>query len=51
MDHPDRPEKLAPQDSAEARLQAWLELKARLQQLHAELEYVRLLIRLGNRAP
>ena len=46
MDTPDRcPSDPAP--SAAEALQAWQELKLRLQKLHAELEYLRLLIKLG----
>lgn len=46
MDTPDRrPSDPAP--SAAEALQAWQELKLRLQRLHAELEYLRLLIKLG----
>ncbi|MCI1191518.1 hypothetical protein MOJ79_06665 [Calidifontimicrobium sp. SYSU G02091] len=46
MDKPQRrPANPAP--SAAEALQAWQELKQRLQQLHAELEYLRLLIKLG----
>jgi len=32
--------------AAEARLQAWLQLRERLQRLHAELEYLRLMIKM-----
>jgi len=46
MDTPDRrPSDPAP--SAADALKAWQELKQRLQQLNAELEYLRLLIKLG----
>jgi len=45
MDRPDAapPEPPAPPDAA---LQAWLELRQRLQLLHAELEFMRLMMKL-----
>ncbi len=45
--NPDQnPERLPRALAAEAQLQAWLDLKERLQQLHAQLEYVRLMLKL-----
>jgi hypothetical protein len=35
--------------AAHARLQKLLHLKAKMEQLHADLEYLRLMIRLGTR--
>ncbi len=40
------PDHLPRTQAAEAQLQAWLDLKDRLQQLHAQLEYVRLMMKL-----
>jgi hypothetical protein len=37
--------------AAQARLQKLLELKSRMEQLHADLEYMRLMLRLGARQP
>jgi hypothetical protein len=34
--------------AAESRLQAWLELRDRLQRLHAELEYLRLMMKMRS---
>jgi hypothetical protein len=33
--------------AAEAQLQAWVSLRDQMQALHAELEYVRLMLKLG----
>ena len=37
--------------AAHARLQKLLQLKSKMEQLHADLEYLRLMIRLGTRQP
>jgi hypothetical protein len=36
-----------PQRTADATMQAWLDLKHEMEQLHAHIEYVRLILRLG----
>jgi hypothetical protein len=50
MDKPDTPREKqdAPLD---AKVQAWLELKREMEALHAQVEYVRLLLKLGVRQP
>jgi hypothetical protein len=41
----------APHSPVDPRTLALLELKDRLQELHAQLEYVRLMLRLRDKAP
>jgi hypothetical protein len=41
---PEGPQPMSPFD--DATLQRWLEIRARLQQVHAELEFIRLMLRL-----
>jgi hypothetical protein len=43
------PSPAAGPSAASAQLQALLELKAQMERLHAELEYVRLMLRVGVR--
>jgi hypothetical protein len=40
------PDGLPLTQAAESRLQAWVELRDRLQRLHAELEYLRLMMKM-----
>jgi hypothetical protein len=42
------PDALPLAQAAEARLRTWLELRDRLQRLHAELEYLRLMIKMRS---
>lgn len=42
-----KPEKPTPSDPAEAQMLAWTELRDQMQRLHAELEYLRLMLKLG----
>lgn len=50
MDTPNSPRET--HDSPlDAKVQAWLELKREMEALHAQVEYVRLLLKLGVRQP
>ena len=50
MDTPNNPRET--QDAQlDAKVQAWLELKREMETLHAQVEYVRLLLKLGVRQP
>ena len=44
---PPSPESLPPREAAVATLRAWQELRQQMEELHARLQYVRLLIKLG----
>jgi hypothetical protein len=37
--------------SIDARIQDWLELKRQMQEAHARLEYIRLMLKIGVRLP
>jgi hypothetical protein len=43
----DKPQKQTEPVTAEAQMQAWTDLRDQMQRLHAELEYVRLMLKLG----
>jgi hypothetical protein len=45
--NPDKPSQPNQPSTAEAQMQAWSELRDQMQRLHAELEYVRLMLKLG----
>jgi hypothetical protein len=47
MKSEDKPEKPTQPSTAEAQMQAWTDLRDQMQRLHAELEYVRLMLKLG----
>ncbi len=47
MDTPHTPREPQQSTNLEAKALAWLELKREMQSLHAQIEYVRLLIKLG----
>ena len=50
VDNPSQPEPTPPQpDNPEAATAAWQDLLAELTELHARLEYMRLLLKLGVR--
>ena len=50
MDTPNNPRET--QDAQlNAKVEAWLELKREMEALHAQVEYVRLLLKLGVRQP
>jgi len=49
MDTPNTPREPQQSTHLEAKALAWLELKREMQSLHAQIEYVRLLIKLGVR--
>jgi len=49
MDSPNQPRGSLPEIAFEARLQALRDLKRELQFLHARLEYIRLMLKLGAR--
>jgi hypothetical protein len=44
---PPHPEPVSPREAAVASLRAWHELRQQMVQLHAQLHYLRLLVRLG----
>lgn len=48
MDAPDRPDELPLAHADLRRQQAWNELLLRMQELHAQLEYLRLMLRLNQ---
>jgi hypothetical protein len=47
---PHDPKRQTPQDAAAANTRAWQELQIQLQELHARLQYAKLMLRLGVRA-
>lgn len=49
MDTPNTPRDTRPDQGLDARVQAWLELKREMEALHAKVEYVRLLLKMGVR--
>lgn len=49
MDTPNTPRGTHHDPELEARVQAWLELKREMEALHAKVEYVRLLLKMGVR--
>lgn len=49
MDTPNTPRDARPDQDLDARVQAWLELKREMETLHAKVEYVRLLLKMGVR--
>ena len=49
MDTPDTPRRAPPEADFDFRLQALLDLKQEMHDLHARLEYVRLMLKLGVR--
>jgi hypothetical protein len=49
MDADKPPRKSSPSNDSDARVLAWIELKQELEQLHARLEYLRLMLKLGVR--
>jgi hypothetical protein len=51
MDTPDTPRETPPGADLGAKLHAWLDLKREMESLHAQVEYVRLLLKLGVRPP
>jgi len=51
MDSPSTPRGLPQATDFEARLQALLKIRHEMEMLHARLEYVRLLLKLGVRIP
>jgi hypothetical protein len=51
MDTPNTPRETRQGADQEAKLHAWLELKREMESLHAQVEYVRLLLKLGVRQP
>lgn len=50
MESKNTPATAADTAAASAQLQALLELKAQMERLHAELEYVRLMLKVGVRS-
>ena len=50
MDTPDTPRETQ-NAQLKTKLEAWLELKREMEALHAQVEYVRLLLKLGVRQP
>ncbi len=49
MDTPNTPRETRHDSDLNAQLQAWLELKREMEVLHAKVEYVRLLLKMGVR--
>lgn len=49
MDTPNPPRETRPTTDLDAKVQAWLALKHEMELLHARVEYVRLLLKLGVR--
>jgi len=47
---PPQPSSLQPKPAAVAELQAWHDLKQQMEELHAQLQYMKLLLRLGVNA-
>ncbi len=47
---PPNPSPLQPEAAAVAELQAWHDLKQQMEELHAQLHYLKLLLRLGVNA-
>lgn len=47
---PPNPSPLPPQRTTTAELQAWQELKQQMEELHAQLHYLKLLLKLGVNA-
>jgi hypothetical protein len=44
---PPHPKSPSPRETAVAKLRAWHDLKQQMEQLHAQLHYLKLLIKLG----
>jgi hypothetical protein len=51
MDTPNTPREAPQSTDLDAKLHAWLELKREMESLHAQVEYVRLLLKLGVGRP
>lgn len=51
MESPHTPREEPQRTDLEAKTLAWLELKHEMEKLHARIEYVRLILRLGVRQP
>jgi hypothetical protein len=47
MDTPHTPQPTPPNPALQAKVAQWLELKREMEALHAQVEYARLLLRLG----
>jgi hypothetical protein len=47
MDTPKQPDPPRPDPALQARIAQWLELKREMETLHAQVEYARLLLKLG----
>ncbi len=47
MDTPNRPTPPQPDPALQSKIAQWLELKREMQALHAQVEYARLLLKLG----
>lgn len=47
MDTPKQPDSPEPDPALQARIAQWLELKREMETLHAQVEYARLLLKLG----
>jgi hypothetical protein len=51
MDAPNTPRKPPSDPDFEAKTRAWLELKREMEQLHANVEYLRLILKMGVKLP
>jgi hypothetical protein len=47
MDTPQQPMSPQPNPALQAKVEQWLELKREMEMLHAQVEYTRLLLKLG----
>lgn len=51
MDAPQAPRKQPADQDFDAKTRAWLELKREMEQLHASVEYLRLILKMGVKLP